>query len=71
MKNRNGITLKSLEKIYGQCKCCGNYARTRWFNRQSIVTENSIEICRKCAYKEAYGTKGAYHMKQKTLETQF
>ena len=48
-----------------KCGMCQDVSRRNKFLWISYFTENELFICRECAYKEKYGTKG---MKQAKIE---
>ena len=49
------------------CDMCGKASKKNKFLWKSMFTDNEIIICRECAYKESYGTKGAKNAKGKRL----
>ena len=50
-----------------ECNMCGKVSRKNKFLWKSWFTGDEINICRDCAYKESYGTKGIKHAKEKRL----
>ena len=49
------------------CDMCGKASKKNKFLWKSWFTGDEINICRDCAYKESYGTKGIKHAKEKRL----
>ena len=50
-----------------ECGMCGKVSKKNKFSWKSWFTDNEIIICRDCAYKESYGTKGSKDAKGKRL----
>ena len=50
-----------------ECNMCGKVSRKNKFLWKSWFTGDEIIICRDCAYKETYGTKGIKNAKGKRL----
>ena len=50
-----------------ECGMCGKVSRKNKFSWQSWFTGDKLTICKECAYKESYGTKGMKTAKQKRL----
>ena len=53
--------------MYYLCEMCGERTRKNKFSWKSWFTGSEIIICRDCAYKESYGTKGMKDAKGKRL----
>ena len=55
------------EKTYNEFECymCGGKLETIVYNYQSAFRKNSFTICKKCAIRETYGTKGTSSKKYK------
>ena len=49
------------------CDMCGKVSKKNKFSWKSWFTGDEIIICRECAYKESYGTKGLKLAKEKRL----
>ena len=65
-----GALIKLLEEKPSEpyeCNMCGKASRRNKFSWKSWFTGDEIIICRDCAYKESYGTKGMKHAKGKRL----
>ena len=63
-------TIKLLQKNPLQpykCDMCGEVTRKNKFSWESWFTKEKIMICRECAYKEKYGTKGMIKAKKEKL----
>ena len=50
-----------------ECQMCKTVTRKSKFLWKSWFTGDEIIICRECAYKESYGSKGIKHAKGKRL----
>ena len=54
----NHITkILSNRKIDDTCNMCGVSSYTLWFLWVGMLTGIEVKVCRKCAYKEEFGTK--------------
>ena len=62
--------IKLLEKKPSQaytCGICQQVTRKNKFFWKSYFTRNELRICRECAYRETYGTKGMIKAKKEKL----
>ena len=50
-----------------KCGMCRDVSRRNKFSWISYFTEDELFICRECAYKEKYGTKGMKQAKKERL----
>ena len=50
-----------------KCGMCQDVSRRNKFLWRSYLTGNELFICRECAYKETYGTKGMKQAKKERL----
>ena len=50
-----------------KCGMCRDVSKRNKFLWRSYFTENELFICRECAYKEKYGTKGMKQAKKERL----
>tara|TARA_R100000501_G_C2558827_1_gene70347 strand:- start:169 stop:396 length:228 start_codon:yes stop_codon:yes gene_type:complete len=50
-----------------KCGMCQDVSRKSKFLWKSYLNENELFICRECAYKEKYGTKGMKQAKKERL----
>ena len=50
-----------------KCGMCRDVSKRNKFLWRSYFTENELFICRECAYKETYGTKGMKQAKKERL----
>ena len=50
-----------------ECGMCKKISRKNKFSWKSWFTGDKLIICRECAYKESYGTKGLKSAKEKRL----
>ena len=50
-----------------KCGMCQDISRKNKFLWTSFFTDNELFICRECAYKEKYGTKGMKQAKKERL----
>ena len=50
-----------------KCGMCQDISRKNKFLWTSFFTDNELFICRECAYKETYGTKGMKRAKKERL----
>ena len=50
-----------------ECGMCRSVTRRSKFFWKSYFTEDELFICRECAYKEKYGTKGMKQAKKERL----
>ena len=65
-----GALIKLLEEKPSEpykCDMCGKASRRNKFSWKSWFTGDEIIVCRECAYKESYGTKGMNNAKGKRL----
>jgi len=49
------------------CGMCGKVSKKSKFSWKSWFTGDKLIICRECAYRESYGTKGMKTAKKKRL----
>jgi hypothetical protein len=62
----------SLTKVHDKCEMCGIHSYSLWFLWEGLLTDTKVKVCRKCAYKEEFGTKGQIKAKKnKVLEKKF
>ena len=50
-----------------KCQRCGEVTKKNKFVWKSWFSDDETIICRECAYKESYGSKGIKHAKGKRL----
>ena len=65
-----GALIKLLEEKPSEpyeCDICKKVSKKNKFSWKSWFTGKELLICRECAYKESYGTKGAKNAKGKRL----
>ena len=56
--------LQETPLIMYKCQMCGESTRKNKFSWKSWFTGDEIVICRECAYKERFGTKGMKQAKK-------
>ena len=50
-----------------ECQMCKERTRKNKFLWKSWFTDNELVICRECAYRETFGTKGMKETKRKRI----
>jgi len=63
------IIRKTKSKHTYICDMCGNSYHDAKYKFKSLLTDTNLDVCRKCAYREVYGTKGMVTaMKENLIE---